>query len=144
MRITIQDAQIAIEAGLHAAAERQVPSAVAVVDSGGNLLAFASHEDAMLAGRDLSIAKAYTALSLRRDTAALAESVLPGGPFFGLNTALPGKPLVTFSGGKPLILEIGGQVVGGVGASGGTLEDDEAVSAAAAHAVLELRARGGA
>lgn len=144
MRMNLAAAQLVVTAALDHAAERGVPSAVAVVDEGGNTLAFAAHEDAILAARDLAVAKAYTSLSLRADSGALDQSVQPGGLFYGLNTALPHRPLVTFDGGRPL-KDADGRVIGAVGVSGGTLEDDATISAAAAEAfaahVAESEAR---
>jgi uncharacterized protein GlcG (DUF336 family) len=126
MGITLREAMTAIDAGLQRADERGVPLCVAIVDAGGNLLAFAAHEDAMLACRELAINKAYTSLSLRCPSGALDDAVQPGGPFYGLGTALGARPLVTFAGGQPL----GAGVVAAVGVSGGTLDDDEDISRA--------------
>lgn len=130
MRLTIRDARVVVDAAMKEAQRRNVPSAVAVVDAGGNLMAFITHEDAILAGRDLAISKAYTALALKMSSGDLGESVLPGGPFYGLNVAFPQRPLVTFAGGIPLRSK-DAAVLGGVGVSGGTLEDDDAISTAA-------------
>ncbi|KQX74197.1 heme-binding protein [Aeromicrobium sp. Root472D3] len=140
MGITLPQAMAVIQAGLHRAAERDVPSCFAIVDAGGNLLAFAAHEDAMLACRELAINKAYTSLSLRCPSGALDGAVQPGGPFFGLNTALGARPLVTFAGGRPL----GTPVVAAIGVSGGTLEDDDDISAAVVDAYDALQADDGA
>lgn len=130
MHLTLSIAQQVVAAALAHAEVRAMPSAVAVVDEGGNTLAFAAHEDAILAARDLAVGKAYTSLALRIDSGALDRNVQPGGLFFGLSTAIPGRPLVTFDGGRPL-RDRAGRVVGAVGVSGGTLEDDSTISAAA-------------
>lgn len=130
MSITLHQATAIIEAGMRRAHERNTPSCIAIVDGGGNLLAFAAHEDAMLACRDLAINKAYTSLSLRCPSGALDKAVQPGGAFYGLNTALGARPLVTFAGGQPL----GTPVIAAVGVSGGTLEDDEDISTAVVEA----------
>jgi uncharacterized protein GlcG (DUF336 family) len=124
MGITLHHASAIITVGMRRAYKRNIPSCIAIVDAGGNLLAFAAHEDAMLACRELAINKAYTSLSLRCPSGALDQAVQPGGSFFGLNTALGARPLVTFAGGQPL----GDPVIGAVGVSGGTLEDDEDIS----------------
>lgn len=136
MRITLDHATAIIREGMRRADERNVPSCIAVVDAGGNLLAFAAHEDAMLACRELAINKAYTSLSLRCPSGALDDAVQPGGPFFGLNSALGARPLVTFAGGQPL----GTPVIAAVGVSGGTLDDDEDISLAAVSAYEKLLA----
>lgn len=130
MGISLQEAMAVVTAGLARADDRGVPSCIAVVDAGGHLLAFAAHEDAMLACRELSINKAYTSLSLRCASGALDTAVQPGGAFYGLNTALGARPLVTFAGGQPL----GTPVVAAVGVSGGTLDDDEDISRAVVEA----------
>ena len=140
MGITLREAMAAIEAGLERADERGVPSCIAIVDAGGNLLAFAAHEDAMLACRELAINKAYTSLSLRCPSGALDDAVQPGGPFFGLGTTLGTRPLVTFAGGQPLGA---GGVVAAVGVSGGTLDDDEDISRTVV-AAFDARAGSGA
>ena len=126
MPLTLAQAQAAIEGGLARATGRGTPSCFAVVDSGGNLLAFAAKETALLVCRELAIGKAYTSLLLRAPTSSLTEAVQPGGTFYGLGNALPGRPLVTFAGGQPL----GDPIIGAVGVSGGTLEDDEDISRA--------------
>lgn len=131
MRLELDLARHLVDAGLRRAEERGVPSAVAVVDSGGNLLAFAAHPDAILAARDLAIGKAYTSVSLRTDSGNLSESTSSGGVFHTLSTALPGRPIVAFDGGRPLPdPDAAPLVIGAVGASGGTLEDDADISAA--------------
>lgn len=133
MRLTLSAAQTVVAAALEHADLRAIPSAVAVVDEGGNTLAFAAHEDAILAARDLATAKAYTSLSLRIDSGDLDQNVQPGALFFGLHTALANRPLVTFDGGRPL-KDADGRVIGAVGVSGGTLEDDAIISATAVSA----------
>lgn len=137
MRLTLNIAQQTVASALAHAEARATPSAVAVVDEGGNTLAFAAHEDAILAARDLAVGKAYTSLALRVESGALDRNVQPGGPFFGLSTAIPGRPLVTFDGGRPL-KDTTGRVVGAVGVSGGTLEDDATISAAAVAAFDQI------
>lgn len=144
MHIHLRAATVAVEAAQRHAYRGNAPSAVAVVDDGGNLIAFAAHEDAILAARDLAIGKAYTALSLRSDTDDLGDSVLPGGAFYALNNALPGRPLVTFAGGRPLRdPESENLVIGAVGISGGTLEDDAEISRIAVDAFAKLTRPGG-
>ena len=138
MQLTHAEARAAIDGGLARARERAVPSCFAVVDGGGNLLAFLADESAMLVCRDLAIGKAYTALALRGATSGLTGAVQPGGPFFGLGTAVVGRPLVTFAGGQPL----GTPVLGAVGVSGGSLEDDEDISLAMVRAWEAVRGSG--
>ena len=127
MGLTMAQALHVAQAGIARADEKSVPSCIAVVDEGGNLLAFIGDERALLVCRELAVSKAFTSLSLRAPTSALSEASVPGGPFYGLNNALASRPLITFAGGQPL----GDPVVGAVGVSGGTLEDDEDISLAA-------------
>lgn len=130
MTLTLAQAEAVLAAAKQRATELGAASAVAVVDQGGNLVAFAVQDGAMLVVRDLAIGKAYTANALLAPTSALSGPVQPGGPFFGIAVAHTARPLVTFAGGQPL----GQPVVGGVGVSGGTLEQDEEISLAAAAA----------
>ena len=130
MALTLEQAEVVLAAAKQRATELGAPSAVAVVDAGGNLVAFAVQDGALLVVRDLAIGKAYTAAALQAPTSALSAAVQPGGPFYGLAAASSTRPLVTFAGGQPL----GRPVAGGVGVSGGTLEQDEDISAVAAAA----------
>lgn len=131
MRLTLEQAEAVVAAAKRRAVELGVPCAIAVVDSGGHLVAFAVQDEAMLVVRDLAIGKAYTANALLAPTSSLDPAVQPGAPFYGLAAGHAGRPLVTFAGGQP----IGDPVVGAVGVSGGTLVQDEDISRAAAAAV---------
>src|SRR5690625_2705089 len=135
MRLHHSTANSAIAAAHERATERNAPSAVAIVDAGGNLLAFSADVRAILAARELAIAKAYTSVALRADTEVLGESVQPGGPSYGIHNALPGRPLVTFAGGRPIFDPKNcEEVIGAVGVSGGSLDDDAEISRAAIQA----------
>jgi uncharacterized protein GlcG (DUF336 family) len=101
---------------------------VAVVDGGGNLVAFVRMDGAEIAGPTLAVDKAYTAVAHRIGTDELAKLAAPGGPLQGLAAAAGGR-YVCFGGGMPLWA--GGRVVGGVGVSGGTVEQDVACVRAA-------------
>jgi uncharacterized protein GlcG (DUF336 family) len=101
---------------------------VAVVDGGGNLVAFARMDGAEIAGPTLAVDKAYTAVAHRVDTGELGVLAAPGGPLQGLASAAGGR-YICFGGGMPLWA--GGRVVGGVGVSGGTVEQDVACAKAA-------------
>lgn len=124
-------AKKAIEAGLAKAEALGSPSSIAVVDGGRNLVAFARMDGALLASIEISQAKAYTARSLNMKTGDVTQYVQPGGPFYGMETSHR-QALVVFGGGQPV--EVGGQVIGAIGVAGGTVENDEAVAAAAAAA----------
>jgi uncharacterized protein GlcG (DUF336 family) len=111
-----------------AAAQGAVVSA-AVVDAGGHLVSFERMDGAEIAGPVLAPDKAYTAVAHRAPTHELAPLVAPGGPLAGMQSAAGGR-FVCFAGGLPLWS--GGRVVGGVGVSGGTAEEDLAAAEAAA------------
>jgi uncharacterized protein GlcG (DUF336 family) len=102
---------------------------VAVVDAGGHLVAFTRMDGAEIAGPVLARDKAYTAVAHRCSTHELSELVAPGGDLVGMNSADGGR-YVAFGGGVPLWS--GGRVVGGVGVSGGTAEQDVAAAKLAA------------
>jgi uncharacterized protein GlcG (DUF336 family) len=102
---------------------------VAVVDGGGHLVAFERMDGAEIAGPVLAPDKAYTAVAHRISTADLAELTAPGGPLAGMQSASAGR-FVCFAGGLPLWSI--GRVVGGVGVSGGTADQDLACAQSAA------------
>jgi uncharacterized protein GlcG (DUF336 family) len=117
-----------IVAAAHAeAARRSVLVSAAVVDSGGNLVAFGRMDGAEIAGPALAVDKAYTAVANRIATSELAALAAPGGELFGLH-ANGGGRFVIFGGGVPVLVD--GAVVGGVGVSGASAADDEACALA--------------
>ena len=101
----------------------------AVVDAGGHLVCFERMDDAEIAGPVLALDKAYTAVAHRSGTQELAALAAPGGPLAGMQSADRGR-FVCFAGGLPLWS--GRRVIGGIGVSGGTAEQD----LACAHAAL--------
>ncbi len=117
-----------IAAAEEKAVEIGVPMVIAVVDAGGNLVAQHRMDGALLASISLALDKAYTAVALKSPTDEIASAVTPGQPLFGLNTANNGR-FITFGGGFPLLA--GGNVVGGLGVSGGTVDEDIIVARAA-------------
>lgn len=129
--ITLEQAQAVVQAGLAESASRGLAMNVAVVDAGGNLKAFARMDGAWLGSIDIAIRKARTSRYFDMPTGALGELSQPGGPLFNIEVSNGG--LITFPGGLPL--EVDGQVVGAVGVSGSTVDDDHAVATAAAAAI---------
>ena len=95
--------------------------AACVVDPGGNEIASQRMDGAVLGAMRLASGKAYTAVSWSMRSGDLMESTQPGGADWGFNTT--DDRIVVYAGGLPLYA--GGQLVGGVGASGGTAEQDE-------------------
>lgn len=124
------------EAAVACAVELGAAVSVAVVDAGGHLVCFQRMDGAEIAGPTLAVDKAYTAVAHRTSTAKLTARAAPDGDLAGLH-ANGGGRYVVFGGGLPC--GAGGVVVGGVGVSGGTVEQDEA-SAAAAVAVFDSAA----
>lgn len=105
---------------------------VAVVDSGGNLAAFLRMPGAFLHSIDIAIDKAYTAAGFGLPTGAWSEVLRSHSP--AVQQGLPARPrMVCFGGGLPLRYE--GNVVGGIGVSGGSEEQDEACARAGLHAI---------
>jgi uncharacterized protein GlcG (DUF336 family) len=132
-RLSYREARIAIDAALAKADELGVPSSVAVIDAGRELVAFARQEDSMPISADMAVGKAYTARSVNGPSAQLLEASKPSGPFWGVQHGVR-APMVTFGGGFPI--EIDATVVGAIGASGGSIEEDEAVATAGLDALL--------
>jgi propionaldehyde dehydrogenase len=98
-----------------------VPVTIAIVDGEGGLVYLARMEQSLPASRELAIAKAQTAASLRMTTEEVGRLAQPGAPLYGIQHVDPGR-VVLFGGGMPL--KLGGAVVGGLGVSGGTVEED--------------------
>ncbi|MFF3442714.1 heme-binding protein [Streptosporangium sp. NPDC002721] len=136
VRIGLVGARHMLDAALRKADEISWPMNVAVVDGGGHLLAFARQDGAILAGVDLAARKARTAVLTAMPTEQLAREAAPDGPLRGIEVTNGG--LVIFGGGIPLA-GTDGAVVGAVGVSGGTVEQDVTVARAGADAFQALR-----
>jgi uncharacterized protein GlcG (DUF336 family) len=128
--LTLAAARRMVAAVEHTAREMGVALSVAVVDAGDQLVAFARMDAADLVTIDLARDKAFSALVNRMPTRDLAPLVQPGAEFYGYES-LAGGRMVVFAGGMPL--ERDGVLVGAVGVSGGSAEEDQrAVDAAVA------------
>lgn len=136
-RLSLVEARHVLDEALHEADRIGKPMNVAVVDDGGHLLAFVRQDGAILASVDIAIGKARTAALLKMTTADLAEAAQPGAPLYGIHVTNGG--LVIFGGGIPLTEA--GDVVGAVGASAGTIEEDIAVARAGTDAFATRRHR---
>ncbi|VWC59270.1 putative short-chain dehydrogenase/reductase [Burkholderia lata] len=101
--------------------------AVAIVDDGAHLVAFARMERAFIGAIELALNKASTAARFRVSSAQLGELSRNGGPLAGIEASLPG--LVTFGGGMPL-MDCTGRCIGAIGVSGGLVEQDEVIAKA--------------
>jgi uncharacterized protein GlcG (DUF336 family) len=123
------DRALELLAKARAEAEAQSLSlALSVVDGGGHVIASQRMDGAALGAMPLAVGKAYTAVLWGTATGYFMESTQPGGDDWGWNTT--DERVVVYAGGVPLYVE--GQLVGGLGASGGTAEQDEACVRAAA------------
>jgi uncharacterized protein GlcG (DUF336 family) len=129
--ITLAQARDVLDAGLQKADEIDVPMNIAVVDAGNNLTAFARQDGAWLGSIDIAHSKAYTARAFDVATEDLYEMSQPGGSLYGITASNYGQVIV-FAGGIPV--RAGDEVVGAVGVSGGTVEQDQQVAEAAAAA----------
>lgn len=116
-----------VDAAHAEAARRSILVSAAVVDAGGHLVAFGRMDGAEIAGPVLAVDKAYTAVSNSISTAELAVLAAPGGELFGLH-ANGGGRFVIFGGGVPIVAD--GRIVGGVGVSGASADDDAACAEA--------------
>jgi uncharacterized protein GlcG (DUF336 family) len=125
--VTLSAAQAVVEAARARAEEIGVPMNIAVVDEGNNLTAFARMDGAWLGSIDIAKNKAYTARAFDMSTKDLAPLCQPNQPLFGIHASNQGQ-LIIFAGGIPL--EAGGKVVGAVGVSGGSVEQDHDVAEA--------------
>jgi len=131
MTVTLADARRVIAAAERKAEEIGQAMNIAVVDSGGNLVAHARMDRAWLGSVDISINKAWTARAFDISTKDLAENSQSGDQFFGIHASNHGRVMI-FAGGIPL--KRGDQVVGGIGVSGGVGKQDQAVAEAGAAA----------
>ena len=129
--ITLADARRIIDAAEKKAAEIGQPMNIAVTDAGGNLVAHVRMDNAWLGSIDISIKKAYTSRAFDIATKDLAEHSQSGGQFFGIHASNDGKIMI-FAGGIPLKKD--GKVVGAIGVSGGSGEQDHSVAEAGAGA----------
>ena len=129
--VTLSDARRVIDAAEKKAREIGQPMNIAVADAGGNLVAHIRMDDAWIGSIDISIKKAFTARAFDITTKDLATQSQSGGQFFGIHASNDGRVMI-FAGGVPLRRD--GKVVGAVGVSGGSGEQDHAVAMAGAEA----------
>src|SRR5208337_947198 len=130
--LTLEAAERIVAAAKQKAAEINTKMDIAVVDAGGNVKAFVRMDGAWLGSIDIAQRKARTARRFDMDTGIIGTLSQPGGPLFGIEHSNRG--LITFPGGVPL-KNAQGEVVGAIGVSGSTVENDHAVAAAGAAAL---------
>src|ERR1700739_1879069 len=131
MTMTLEEARKIIAAAEKKAKEIKWPMNIAVVDEGGNLVSHVRMDGAWIGSIDISINKAFTSRAFDISTKDLGEHSQSGGQFFGIHVSNHGRIMI-FAGGIPL--KRGGRIVGAVGASGGSGEQDHAVAEAGAEA----------
>ena len=129
--ITQAQADAVLSAARDSARETGTAMNIAVVDAGGNLKAFTRMDGAWLGSIDISIKKARTARFFDMATGSIGELSQPGGPLFNIEVSNGG--LITFPGGLPLQDE-DGTIIGAIGVSGSTVENDHTVASAGAAA----------
>jgi len=132
-RLTLAGAKTVLAGAEAKAREIGVDMDIAVVDDGGNLLAFSRMDRAKITSIDIAINKAFTASCARKPTSDYAEIAGPGKPAFGIHVSNQGRFMI-FGGGLPIL--VNGQVVGGVGCSSGSVEQDTACAQAGIDALL--------
>lgn len=129
--ITLSVASSVIDAATAKAGEIGQPMNIAVVDDGGHLVAFVRMDGAIKASIDISIRKARTSILMNAPTSALMPLVQPGAELYGLEQTSGG--MVIFGGGIPLTVD--GVVIGAIGVSAGSVEQDVSVAEAGAAAL---------
>jgi uncharacterized protein GlcG (DUF336 family) len=127
--ITMSDADRVVAGALEKARETATLMNIAVVDAGGNLKAFQRMDGAWLGSIDIALKKARTARYFDMPTGDLGELSQPGGALFNIEVSNGG--LITFPGGIPL-RNGSGEVIGAIGVSGSTVDNDHAVAEAGA------------
>ncbi len=132
MNITLEQAEKIIVAAKAKSIEIDTKMNIAVVDSGANLVAFARMDGAWLGSLDISIKKAKTSRFFDMNTGVIGELSQPGAPLYNIEHSNNG--LITFPGGVPL-KDANGNVIGAVGVSGSSVENDHTVAEAGANAI---------
>jgi uncharacterized protein GlcG (DUF336 family) len=129
--LTLNQAQAALEAAQAKARELGAASNIAVVDAGANLKAFARMDGAFLGSIDIAMKKARTARLFDMATGEIGKLSQPGGPLYNIEQSNGG--LISFPGGVP-IQTSGGDIIGAIGVSGSTIENDQLTAEAGARA----------
>lgn len=129
--VTLEEAYKIIMAARDKALEIDVMQNIAVVDEGNNLVAFARMDGAWIGSIDIAQSKAFTARAFDMPTQDLGAAAQPDEPLFGIHASNHGKVII-FAGGIPL--QRGTRIVGAIGVSGGTVEQDQEVAEAGAAA----------
>ena len=127
-RLSIEEAKILIEGAAIKAREIKVPMCIAVTDESGHLIAFDRMDGGKVSSISIAIDKAFTGAVARRGTHIYNELCVPGKPTFGIHVTNDGHFSV-IGGGLPVF--VNGEIVGGVGVSSGSVEQDQVCAEAA-------------
>jgi uncharacterized protein GlcG (DUF336 family) len=130
--ISLKQAQSAVDAAQEKSREIGAKMDIAIVDAGANLKAFVRMDDAWLGSVDIAMKKARTARFFDMNTGEIGNLSQPGGALYNIEHSNGG--LITFPGGVP-IKNGKGEIIGAIGVSGSSVEDDHAVTEAGAAAV---------
>lgn len=132
-KLTLDDTKFIMAEAEKRAKEFGVPMDIAIVDEGGHLLMFQRMDGAKMTSISIAIDKAFTAAGARKATHEYSEIAGPSGSAFGINTSNQGRFMI-FGGGVPIFVE--DQIVGAVGCSSGTSDQDRTVAESAIKAFL--------
>ncbi len=120
-RLSLSDAKHLIDGAKKKAQEIGVPMCIAIADESGSLIAFDRMDGGKVTSITIAQDKAFTAAAARKATHEYNEACIPGNLVFGIHTALGGR-LCVVGGGLPVVVD--GEVVGGIGLSSGTPQQD--------------------
>jgi uncharacterized protein GlcG (DUF336 family) len=135
MKIPYAVARILVSIAESQAVIMNVPMAIAVVDKNGGLIIFARMDETLPASTELAVSKAYTAAVLRMATHEVGKLAQPGEALYGIQHTHSGQ-IVLFGGGLPLYLQ--GNIVGAIGISGGSVDEDVTVAQYTVSAMEEI------
>ncbi len=138
-RLSLSDANVLLEGAERKSKEIGVPMCIAVVDESGNLIAFSRMDGAKVTSINIAIDKAFTAAAAKRATHVYNELCVPGKPGFGLHTTNNGRFSIV-GGGLSVVVDE--EIVGGIGASTGTPEEDQSVAQAGIDHLLATLKKG--
>ena len=136
LKLTLEDAKKMMDSAINKAIEIGVDMDIAIVDDGGHLMLFTRMDNARITSINISIDKAFTAAAARKATSDYSKAVRNHGPAFGIQTSHQGRFCVV-GGGLPLFVD--SQIVGGIGCSSGTPDQDIVVAQAGLDACLKVK-----
>lgn len=133
--INLENAKVILQRVEDKAKAEGLATVIAVANSFGNIIAVHSMDGAYLASYDIAVNKAYTSASLKMSTEELSKLARPDGPLYGINTTNNNR-IVIFGGGE--VLRDNDIILGSIGVSGGTAEQDSKLAAFGAHVFKEM------